>query len=217
MYGTDTGSNRGLVQSECNTYHNPSFLAGAQVTDIGACTDADGDEVQDLVDNCPSAANNGQADGDGDDVGDACDNCPSTANADQANFDGDGQGDVCDADDDNDGVNDGSDCAPFNAAVWSAAGEASGLLWAAGSKTTLTWTPGAQAEVSNVYRGSFAATFDPAWTCRAADVTGSSFEETDTPAAGAGFHFVVTGENVCGESTAGQDSDGTDRSVDPCP
>ena len=218
MYGTDTGSNRGLVQNECDTYHNPSFLAGAQVSDIGACTDGDGDEVQDLVDNCPAVANNGQADGDGDDVGDACDNCPSDANADQANFDGDAAGDVCDADDDNDGVDDGADCAPFNAAVWSPAGEAVGVLWAAGSKTTLTWTPGDQAEVSNVYRGDFATSFDPTWTCRAADVAGSSFEETDLPASGAGFHFLVTGENVCGESGAGTDSGGNDRTLDaPCP
>ena len=33
------------------------------------------------------------------------------------NFDGDAEGDVCDADDDNDGVPDLEDCAPFNTAV----------------------------------------------------------------------------------------------------
>ena len=54
-------------------------------------------------------------DTDEDGVGDNGDNCPAIANTNQADFDGDGQGDVCDADDDNDGVDDGSDLFPNNA------------------------------------------------------------------------------------------------------
>ena len=42
------------------------------------------------------------------------DNCPLVSNADQLNTDGDSQGDACDADDDNDGVQDGSDNCPLN-------------------------------------------------------------------------------------------------------
>ena len=46
-------------------------------------------------------------DADGDGVEDGVDNCPNIANADQANFDGDAAGDACDNDDDNDGLDDG--------------------------------------------------------------------------------------------------------------
>ncbi|MDQ7086952.1 MAG: thrombospondin type 3 repeat-containing protein [Acidobacteriota bacterium] len=204
MYGTDNGANRGLVQAECDTYHNPSFLAGASVTDIGVCSDDDGDEVQDLIDNCPTVANNNQADADGDDLGDVCDNCVNTSNPDQADFDADGAGDACDADDDNDGVDDAADCAPLDASVSAVAGEADNVAWAAPSKVTLTWTPGSQAAFSNVYRGDFAITFDASWNCLAADIAGSSHDDTDTPATAAGFHYLVTSENICGESTPRQ-------------
>ncbi|MDQ7007791.1 MAG: thrombospondin type 3 repeat-containing protein [Acidobacteriota bacterium] len=217
MYGTDNGANRGLVQAECDTYHNPSFLAGASVTDIGVCSDDDGDEVQDLIDNCPTVANNNQADADGDDLGDVCDNCVNTSNPDQADFDADGAGDACDADDDNDGVDDAADCAPLDASVSAVAGEADNVAWAAPSKVTLTWTPGSQAAFSNVYRGDFAITFDASWNCLAADIAGSSHDDTDTPATAAGFHYLVTSENICGESTPGSASDGSSRSLNACP
>ena len=54
--------------------------------------------------NLGSVATGRDADGDG--INDDVDNCPSIANADQADFDGDSIGDVCDADDDNDGLPD---------------------------------------------------------------------------------------------------------------
>ena len=84
--------------------------------------DADGDGVEDHVDNCTGLANPDQSDIDGDGTGDACDgdpdgdglvstadNCPSIGNASQTNTDGDGLGDACDDDDDADGVADVSD------------------------------------------------------------------------------------------------------------
>jgi hypothetical protein len=232
MYGTDTGFNRGLIQSECDSYHDPFFSANPVITDTGVCEDVDGDEVQDGIDNCPTVANNDQADSDGDGTGDACegpadsdgdgvadgeDNCPDTPNADQADFDADGVGNACDADDDNDGVNDGADCAPLNAGVSQVAGEASDLAWADGSKTELTWQLGEQAEVSNVYRGTFDTVFDPSWSCLAADVPGTSYTDDEPVTPGTGFHYLVTGENVCGESGAGADSEGTPRTVSACP
>lgn len=84
----------------------------------GGFADADGDGIEDSVDNCPNAANTDQADNDNDSLGNACDstpngdtnpdadgdgiddandNCPNTANADQADNDGDGIGNVCDS------------------------------------------------------------------------------------------------------------------------
>ncbi|PPK88535.1 putative Ig domain-containing protein [Neolewinella xylanilytica] len=105
--------------------------------------DLDEDGIVDAEDNCPTVYNPDQrlgtfyADFDGDGLGDpdnridACeapanfvrvagDNCISVANPDQLDFDGDGLGDACDPDDDNDGVPDGSDCNPLDAAVQSA-------------------------------------------------------------------------------------------------
>ncbi len=219
MHGFLTGSNRGLTQGECDSFHAPplDFLTNSIRTDTGACTDNDGDEVQDGVDNCPANPNNNQLDDDGDGVGSTCDNCASDFNPDQANFDLDAEGDVCDFDDDNDGVADGSDCAPLDASVSSPAGEAQAVGWPDAGKTTLGWTTDPEATESNVYRGDFGTVFDPAWTCLAAGVIGDTYDDVDVPAAGEGFHYLVSGENGCGESGVGQDSDGVPRVPAACP
>lgn len=62
-----------------------------------ATTDADGDGIDDSVDNCPDVANADQLASDGDAFGDACDNCPLVTNPDQnEGGDGDGVGIACD-------------------------------------------------------------------------------------------------------------------------
>jgi hypothetical protein len=58
----------------------------------------------------------GDGDADNDTVLNGSDNCLLKANVDQLNTDGDTQGNACDSDDDNDGVADGSDAFPLNAA-----------------------------------------------------------------------------------------------------
>ncbi len=217
MYGTDFGTNNGLDQAECNTYHAPSASSGMTVKDVGACADPDADEVHSVVDNCPAAANATQADGDADAAGDACDNCPSTANADQLNTDGDAHGNVCDADDDNDGAGDGADCAPLDGSASARAGRADGLGFQAGSRTVLTWTRGAQAAITNVYRNLFGPSFPASWSCLQAGIAGTSATDAAWPGAGKGYSYLVTGENVCGESDAGTSSAGATRGVAACP
>ena len=67
-------------------------------------SDADGDSVLDLCDNCENIFNVDQEDTDLDRVGDVCDNCPFLLNPAQLNNDGDSAGDLCDTDDDNDHI-----------------------------------------------------------------------------------------------------------------
>ena len=52
------------------------LVDGAVAVGSGACTDSDSDTVPDVLDNCPSNPNPGQANADGDGRGDACDACP---------------------------------------------------------------------------------------------------------------------------------------------
>lgn len=103
---------------------NPVF----PTCDAGAFeyTDADSDETEDGIDNCPGLANADQANNDGDESGDLCDadddndGTPDVDDAfpfdetEQSDFDGDGTGDNADLDDDNDGTPDTEDAFPFD-------------------------------------------------------------------------------------------------------
>lgn len=73
MYGVDYGTNNAVSGGECDAFHSPSSGTHADVTQAGACTDADADGVQDGIDNCPATANPDQIDSNGNGVGDACD------------------------------------------------------------------------------------------------------------------------------------------------
>ena len=67
------GGRLGLTQTECGKYWTPASGTQIAMINVGACTDNDTDEVQDLIDNCPAVGNNNQIDTDGDGLGDACD------------------------------------------------------------------------------------------------------------------------------------------------
>lgn len=206
-----------LYQYQCNSFHSPSGSSGMTPVDTGVCSDPDGDEVHNGIDNCSGTANNGQADGEGDKVGDACDNCPALSNPDQFNTDGDAEGNACGTDDDGDGALDDVDCLPLDGEVWSAPEVSSNLEFQTGSLTTLQWTRGNQGLAGNLYRGLFGASFDPHWACLVPNLTGTSQADPAKPSPGQGFHYLVTSENACGESGAGAGSNGTPRQPTPCP
>ena len=92
------------------------------------CDGIDNNCVDGIDEGFPDADADGEADcldldADGDEIVDTFDNCPTTANADQKDGDGDGKGDACDLDDDGDGVEDLADCAPLDPAIFPGAKE----------------------------------------------------------------------------------------------
>jgi len=107
----------------CSDFDEMNFVGFCDNDPNSPLPDADGDGVEDSVDNCFLFQNSDQADSDGDGVGDACelffdfdgdgvedsvDNCILSPNPDQADTDGDGLGDACELffDFDGDGVED---------------------------------------------------------------------------------------------------------------
>jgi hypothetical protein len=126
----------------------------ANVEVVGPCQDADGDLIDDRVDNCPLVANFDQRDTDHDGLGDACDpdddndtiadaddNCPLVSNPDQTNTDGDGLGDICDPDDDNDTIADADDNCPLVSNPDQTDSDGDGLGDACDASPTPTPTP----------------------------------------------------------------------------
>jgi hypothetical protein len=86
LYGGSSTYNVAVSAAECNTYHTPSSGSSPQMLDGGACADADFDEVQDQIDNCPTVPNRDQNDADGDGRGDLCDQaCTTNADCDDVN------------------------------------------------------------------------------------------------------------------------------------
>mgnify|MGYP001818106147 CR=1 FL=1 len=129
--------------------------------------------------------------------------------------DGDSFGDACDPDDDNDGVDDVADCAPFVGGVTTippAIGPS--LVWQSDGMT-LSWTAESEAQSYRLYRGSVASDYDH--VCTESDLSLPESVQAAQPSDG-GWFYLVAGENVCGEGTLGEDSGGAVRPVGaPCP
>jgi hypothetical protein len=78
---------------------------------------------------------------------------------------------------------------------------------------TLSWIPSYQGHVSNVYRGEILPGAGPsAPDCLDAESISRFAIDPEPPAPGAVFYYVVTGRNSCGDGSAGQDSQGSERS-----
>jgi|GEM_PF-1149855 len=139
------------------------------------------------------------ADTDGDGVDDAADNCPAAPNADQLDADADGAGDVC-------------DCGPASGGSISIPSEVTGLTIAPG-KILLTWTsaaPGAgHGTVHDVLRGvigELPVGAGPSETCLPPGGFDASAIDTETPAPGQGFWYLVRARNACGAGAYGSSS-----------
>ena len=93
------------------SFKNDGFVTVLNAENI---QDTDGDNVPDVIDNCPLNSNPNQEDGDADSIGDVCDNCPGTNNPAQEDVDGDEVGDACDnCPDDSNSAQENSDSDSF--------------------------------------------------------------------------------------------------------
>jgi len=133
----------------------------------------------------------------------------------------DGRENAIDPDDDNDGVADGSDCAPLLAGSFALPREVTGVTFA--DKTSLRWNsaaPGAgTATVHNVLRGALnqlPVGAGASEVCLAPALAGTAITDAVLPLRGQGFWYLVRGSNDCGRGTYGAATSGT-RVSSVCP
>jgi hypothetical protein len=116
-----------------------------------------------------------------------------------ADYDGDAIPDWEDLDDDDDGVPDDIDCADFSPSVTTPPGNVPNLeVTQIGAGTKLKWDRAFQGHTSNIYRGSVDTYFSD--TCLFSEQPSRTVIDTDDPPAGAGFYYLASARNGCGES-----------------
>ncbi|MBP7147200.1 MAG: thrombospondin type 3 repeat-containing protein [Acidobacteria bacterium] len=151
---------------------------------------------------------------DGDGITQLPDNCPLVANPDQADADGDGRGDACATDWDGDGLDDTADCAPAKAQGGTPQ-EVPGLHFT--TPDDLAWSPTAFADRYDILRGApaslAAGDYGACENEHDPEPADTTFVDPETPAAGAGFTYLVRGRNdLCRlAGTYGADSAGDER------
>jgi len=145
------------------------------------------------------------------------DDCDGRVDNGFADTDGDGLADCVDPDDDNDGVMDASDCAPLINSVSSIASEVGPTLLtvAGGAPGVFGFTPILQANVYNVYRGTFrtGGTIGDTAVCLLPEVSLWGFNDTASPPVGSSFYYLITGTNRCGEGGPGLATSGLPSAI----
>jgi hypothetical protein len=161
--------------------------------DPSVCGDVD-------ADTCPATCDDCSVGTDG--IGPLPDFNPAN---DGPDFDLDGQCDAGDADDDNDGVDDVSDCAPFSRGVAASPDPVgSTLRLSRDGEVRLEWLRSFQGHTANVYSGS--ADSSGPWSydlhCASAELT---LTELDLPDGGSDglTYYLIAARNSCGDSSAG--------------
>ena len=185
--------------------------------------DADGDGLGNVCDNCINTPNPSQTDSDGDGLGDACDacpldplndvdgdtvcgdvdNCPFTSNAGQEDADGDLVGDAC-------------DCRPLDPDIASIPAAILDLALSKQPGTALAWSnPGDQPvyDLAGGVLGALRSGGDvSAATCLANDLALPSWTDPRAdPPVGAGYYYILRGQNVCGTGSYGSATGGAER------
>jgi len=137
--------------------------------------------------------------------------------------DGDSLGNECDPDDDNDGVEDASDCAPLDAGVWSEPVEVTGLSVDYAAGTQLSWSGQEPGTAYDIAGGDLALLRSNGnvsdAVCLQDNQTGTNWEDSrPDPGSGVGLYYIIRAQNTCGGGSYGASSGGTNRSPgDPCP
>jgi hypothetical protein len=125
-------------------------------------------------------------------------------------------------DNDSDGFCAFQDCDDTNDQIWATPGEVTGLVFT--GPMTLNWdapaTPGGSTPFYDTLRSSDPTDFVAATVCvEEDDGTDTEAEDTDSPALGGVFYYLVRAENSCpvGEGSLGIGFDGTPRTGRGCP
>jgi hypothetical protein len=176
---------------------------GATTCGVGQC--------QRTVQNCVGGVS--QTCTPGTPVAEVCDgldnNCDQLVDEGYPNADGDLQADCVDPDDDNDGVADGSDCAPLNAGAWGMPTEVLEVDVQEGAATTVSWQqqvlgPATIYEVATGQIDTVGQVDFAGGGCVGSMVTDPQVEDSrQGPPVGVVWYYMVKARNICGPGTYG--------------